>query len=204
MGTRAGGFEGGIMSADSAVFIHPKALVETDSIGPGTRVWAFAHVMAGATVGARCNVGDHCFIESGVSIGDDVTVKNGVSIWQHVHIADCVFVGPAAVFTNDRFPRKPNDDFEAEETWVEHGATIGANATIVCGRRIGRHAFVAAGAVVTRDVRPHALVMGNPARQKGWVCACARRLPDAIDDVVTCKRCSARYLASPDGIVALS
>lgn len=183
-------------------FIHPTALVETDRIGPRTRIWAFAHVMAGAAIGADCNIGDHVFVEAGVTIGDDVTVKNGVSVWRHVHIADHVFVGPNAVFTNDRLPRNPHPQWEAEETWIEEGASIGANATLLPGLRIGRRAFVAAGAVVTRDVAAHALVAGNPARQCGWVCECARTLaPDPVGNA-RCPRCERAWRVDTLGVHA--
>jgi UDP-2-acetamido-3-amino-2,3-dideoxy-glucuronate N-acetyltransferase len=163
------------------VFVHPKGLCESGHVGPGTRVWAFAHVMDGAVVGAGCNIGDHAFIESGATLGDRVTVKNAVLVWDRVTIEDEVFLGPNAVFTNDLLPRaarkKPPDEFLP--TLVRRGATVGANATVVCGTTIGEYAFVAAGAVVTRDVAPYALVAGNPARRAGWVCACGERLgPD--------------------------
>ncbi|MFN2427478.1 MAG: acyltransferase [Candidatus Binatia bacterium] len=182
-----------------APFIHPAALVETDRIGAGTRIWAFAHVMPDVTIGSGCNIGDHAFLESGVRIGNNVTVKNGVSIWEHVDIADNVFVGPNAVFTNDRFPRNPRGHFEAEATWIEEGASIGANATIVCGVRIGRCAFVAAGSVVTRDVPPHALVIGNPARRRGWVCVCARPLT-VSGGGAQCAHCGQHLLIDGDNV----
>lgn len=156
-------------------FVHPRALVESDRIGEGTRVWAFAHVMEGAVIGRDCNVGDHAFVEDGAVLGDRVTVKNGVSVWQHVRLEDDVFVGPNVAFTNDRYPRSRRP-WTPEATVVERGATLGANATLLCGLRIGRCALVGAGAVVTRDVEPHALVVGSPARRTGWVCACARPL----------------------------
>lgn len=186
--------------SDKPYFVHPAALVETDRIGEGTRIWAFAHVMKDVTIGRRCNVGDHAFVESHVTLGDDVTVKNGVSIWQHVHIGSRVFVGPNAVFTNDRFPRNPHPVFDAEETFVEDGVSIGANATIVCGVRLGRFALVGAGSVVTRDVPQHALVLGNPARRRGWVCECARPLPAANGGQAACGHCGRRYAVTADGV----
>jgi UDP-2-acetamido-3-amino-2,3-dideoxy-glucuronate N-acetyltransferase len=156
---------------DSEVLTHPLALCESEDVGTGTRIWPFAHVMAGAHVGAGCNICEGAFIETGAWVGDGVTVKNGVLIWDRVVIEDYVFLGPGAVFTNDLFPRagagKSHDDFLP--TLVQRGATIGANATLVCGVTIGHHAFVGAGAVVTRDVPAHALVFGNPAVQRGWV-----------------------------------
>jgi len=160
------------------VFVHPNGLCESDEVGAGTRVWAFAHVMAGARVGRDCNIGGGCFVEAGAVVGDRCVIKNGVQLWEGVHLADAVFVGPNATFTNDLRPRagRPGGGFDLVETRVASGATIGANATIVCGAAIGEHAFVAAGAVVSRDVPAHALVAGAPARRVGWVCVCASRL----------------------------
>lgn len=162
------------------VFVHARALCESDEVGGGTRVWAFAHVMAGARVGSRCNVGDHAFIENGAVLGDGVTVKNGVQIWEGVVVEDDVFLGPGMVFTNDRVPRAFAAGFELVPTRVEHGASIGANATLVCGVTVGAYAMVGAGSVVTQDVPAHALVLGNPARRVGWVCICGQRLDDAL------------------------
>ena len=160
------------------VFIHPQALVESASIGPGTRIWAFAHVMSGAVVGRDCNICDHSFIESTVKIGDAVTLKNGVALWDLVTIEDRVFIGPYAVFTNDRRPRaevrKGRERLVA--TLVKEGATVGANATIVAGVTIGRYAMVGAGAVVLRDVPEQAMVFGNPGRVAGYVCICGETL----------------------------
>jgi acetyltransferase-like isoleucine patch superfamily enzyme len=170
-------------------FFHERALVETSSIGEGTRIWAFAHVMKDVTIGKNCNICDHCFVESHVTIGDNVTIKNGVSVWQHVHVGDNVFLGPNVALTNDRFPRS-RSDWSPEETWVEEGVTIGANATILCGLRIGRRSLIGAGSLVTRDVPPHALVFGNPAQQHGWVCYCGKPLKgrSARTECVACGR----------------
>ncbi len=164
------------------LFIHPHALCESDSVGAGTRVWAFAHVMKGASVGEACNIGDHAFIESGAVIGNRVTVKNNVLLWDGVTVEDDVFLGPNVVFTNDPNPRAafkkhPQDLFE---TIVRRGATIGANATVLSGIVLGEHCFVGAGSVVTSDVAPFALVLGNPARRQGWMCICGLRLPDTL------------------------
>jgi len=163
---------------DESVFIHQLAFVESQSIGKATRVWAFAHVMIGAVVGEKCNLGEHVFVESGAKIGNGVTVKNGISIWDRVEIADDVFLGPHMIFTNDLRPRafiKKGADLLLP-TRVGKGATIGAGAVIVCGITLGEYAFVAAGSVVTRDVPAFGLVKGNPAKLTGYVCQCAETL----------------------------
>jgi acetyltransferase-like isoleucine patch superfamily enzyme len=167
---------------DPSVFVHPMGLCESDRVGPRTRIWAFAHVLPGAQVGADCNVGDHAFIEGGARLGDRVTVKNAVLVWDRVTVEDEVFLGPNVVFTNDLTPRVGfrKAPEELVPTLVRRGATVGANATVVCGVTIGRHAFVAAGAVVVGDVADHALVAGNPARRLGWMCTCGRRLGDSL------------------------
>ena len=136
------------------VFIHPHALCESESVGEGTRIWAFCHVMAGAVVGRDCNLCGHTFIEAGAVVGDGVTVKNGVEVWDGVVLERNVFVGPNATFTNDLRPRaaQPLSPADFVPTKVEEGASLGANVTVVCGHTIGRHAFVAAGAVVTEPV----------------------------------------------------
>ena len=175
---------------DPSVFVHPRGLCESDRVGPRTRVWAFAHVLPGAEIGADCNVGDHAFIEGGAKLGDRVTVKNAVLVWDRVAVEDEVFLGPNMVFTNDLAPRvgfKKSRD-ELLPTLVRRGVTIGANATVLSGITIGQYAFVAAGAVVVRDVPAHALVVGNPAGRTGWVCVCGRRL----DADLACS-CGRRY-----------
>ncbi len=167
--------------------IHPKALVDdSEAIGCETNVWAFAHVMAGARIGDHCSVGDHAFVESGAVVGNRVTIKNSVLIWEGVVIEDDVFVGPAVVFTNDRFPRSPRAAIASskysvksnwlEETLVRQGCSIGASATIGPGIVLGPYCMIGAGAVVTHDVEPYSLVVGAPARRIDSVCSCGQRL----------------------------
>ena len=150
-------------------FQHPNALVETVNIGKGTRIWAFAHILPGAVIGEDCNVCDQTFIENDVIIGNQVTIKCGVQIWDGISLEDHVFVGPNATFTNDRFPRSKQYPNEHPRTVVHKGASIGANATILPGLRIGQFAMVGAGSVVTKDVPPFAIVTGNPAQIIGYV-----------------------------------
>lgn len=144
-------------------FTHSHALVESDQIGDNTRIWAFAHVLPGARIGADCNVCDHVFIENDVIIGDRVTIKCGVQIWDGIRLGNDVMVGPNATFTNDLFPRSKHP-FQLRSTVVEQGASIGANATILCGITIGANAMIGAGSVVTKDIPPRAVVIGNPGR----------------------------------------
>lgn len=150
-------------------FKHPAAIVECKKIGAGTRVWAFAHVLPGAVIGKDCNLCDGVFVENDVIVGDRVTVKSGVQLWDGVRLEDDVFVGPNATFTNDPFPRSRKPPKEFSRTIVKKGASVGGNATILPGITIGARAMVGAGAVVTSDVPPNAIVVGNPARIKGYV-----------------------------------
>lgn len=150
-------------------FQHPTALVESATIGRGTRVWAFTHILAGATIGSDCNICDHVFVEGEVKIGDRVTIKCGVQLWNGVSLEDDVFVGPNATFTNDPFPRSRQWLASHKKTTVHRGASIGANATLLPGITVGAAAMVGAGAVVTHDVPPLAVVAGNPARIIGYV-----------------------------------
>lgn len=160
---------GGSSKKAGEYFIHPKAIVESSAIGPGTRIWAFAHVLPGAVIGADCNICDGVFIENDVRIGDRVTIKCGVQLWDGITLEDDVFVGPNATFTNDPFPRSKVYPEQFARTLVRHGASIGANATILPGLTIGPRAMVGAGAVVTRDVPANAIVVGNPATIVGYV-----------------------------------
>jgi len=151
------------------VFIHPQALCESKQIGPGTRVWAFAHVLPGARIGADCNICDGVFIENDVVVGDRVTVKCGVQLWDGIVVEDDVFIGPNATFTNDPFPRSKVYPKAFAKTLIRRGASIGANATILPGIELGAHAMVGAGAVVTQSVPANAIVAGNPAQITGYV-----------------------------------
>lgn len=153
----------------SQAFIHPLADVQTQPIGPGTKVWQFVVILKGAVIGSECNICAHCLIESDVKIGDRVTVKSGVQLWNGLRVEDDVFIGPNATFTNDRFPKSKRYPDKFLETRIGRGASIGAGAVVLPGLEIGANAMVAAGAVVTRSVPPNAIVAGNPARIKGYV-----------------------------------
>ena len=157
-------------ASPAEVFIHPSADVEAGAqVGAGTKIWHIAHVRSTATIGAGCVIGRNVYVDADVTIGDMVKIQNNVSVYHGVTIEDEVFVGPCAVFTNDLHPRAQNADWTVTPTLIRRGASIGANATIICGNEIGEHAMVAAGSVVTKSVRPHQLVAGNPARHLGWV-----------------------------------
>ncbi len=187
---------------NAEIFIHPTAEVSPDAqIGEGTRIWRQAHVREHARVGAHCNIGKGVYIDAHVQIGSNVKIQNHSSIFEGVTLEDGVFVGPHVCFTNDLFPRAINpdgtlksaDDWTITPTLVRYGASIGAGAVIVCGVTIGRFALVGAGSVVTRDVPPHALVFGNPAAQRAYVCYCAHRLTDVRQEhgalVGWCEHC---------------
>jgi UDP-2-acetamido-3-amino-2,3-dideoxy-glucuronate N-acetyltransferase len=165
---------------------------EGATIGAGSSIWHFCHVMGGSSLGSDCSLGQNVFVASGVTIGDRVRVQNNVSVYEGVTLEDDVFVGPSVVFTNVHHPRVgfPRKDAYLP-TVVRRGATLGANCTIVCGREIGPWAFVAAGAVVTRDVEAHALVAGVPARRVGWACRCGAPLPDRSGG--RCTECGRAY-----------
>lgn len=145
-------------------FVHPQGICESTTIGDGTRVWAFAHVLPGARIGKDVNINDGVFVENDVTIGDRVTLKSGVQIWDGVHLADDVFVGPNVTFTNDPFPRSKQYPEAFAQTHIEQGASIGGGAVILPGVTVGRRAMIGAGSVVTKDVPPYAVVVGNPAR----------------------------------------
>jgi UDP-2-acetamido-3-amino-2,3-dideoxy-glucuronate N-acetyltransferase len=198
--------------ADAPPFIHDRALCESDDVGAGARIWAFAHVMKGAHIGRDCNICDHAFVESGGWIGDGVTLKNGVMVWNGVRIGDGVFVGPGVVFTNDLRPRSPRSAetgsearYADEATWlspteIAPNASIGARAVILPGITIGAFAMVAAGAVVTKNTPAHALVAGNPARIIGHVGRTGAKLLSDGKGVWRCPDTDERYLETPDGL----
>jgi UDP-2-acetamido-3-amino-2,3-dideoxy-glucuronate N-acetyltransferase len=182
---------------DPTAFVHETAIVDPGArIGARTKIWHFAHVLSGSTVGSGCSVGQNVMIGPDVTVGDGCKIQNNVSLYKGVTLEDQVFCGPSMVFTNVQNPRAAIARMgELRPTTVRHGATIGANATIVCGTTIGRHAFVGAGAVVTRSVADHSLVVGNPARHVGWMCECGVRLADTL----ACA-CGKRYRTAGEAI----
>lgn len=186
----------------SNYFVHESSYVDEGcQIGEGTKIWHFSHVMAGATIGRGCNIGQNVVVSPQVVIGDNVKIQNNVSIYTGVVLEDDVFCGPSMVFTNVVNPRSHvSRKDEYRQTVVKRGATLGANATIVCGHTIGRFAFIGAGTVVTKDVPDYALVVGNPGRIAGWMCACGVKLASGSQPPVsaTCKSCGTRYRAGGD------
>ncbi len=190
------------MNANSKYYKHERAIVDAEEIGADTRIWAYAHVMKDVKIGERCNIGEGCFIESGVTIGNDVVIKNNVAVWNGVTIDDGVFLGPSVVLTNEIEPRSMFPK-ELATIVLKKGVSIGANATIVANRIIGEYATIGAGSVVTRDVSRHRLVYGNPAKIKGWVCTCGRKLNFASHSSAC--SCGRKYrLVNPDTIAELS
>ncbi len=184
--------------ASPASFVHPTAEVSPNAVlGLGSQVWNGAKIRDGAVVGVNCRIGCGVYIDTEVKIGDEVKIQNGVSVYEGVTIGDGVFVGPHVAFTNDRYPRaiypdgRPRDEWRIVPTLVEYGASIGAGAIIVCGVTIGRWALVGAGAVVTKDVPEHALVLGVPAQVAGYVCRCGRPAKNQEEDGWRCDECLA-------------
>lgn len=175
---------------------------EDVQIGKGTRIWQFSNIMNGVSIGENCNIGQNSFIEGGVKLGNHVTVKNNVALYSGVTCEDDVFLGPNCVFTNVLTPRSfVSRKNEFLPTLVKHGATICANATIVCGHTIGEYAMVGAGAVVTKNIPPYTLVVGNPAKKIGYVCQCGDRISKDDDGVYHCKRCGKTYIETETGLI---
>jgi UDP-2-acetamido-3-amino-2,3-dideoxy-glucuronate N-acetyltransferase len=179
-------------------FVHETSVVDEPSqIGPGVKIWHFSHVLKNCRIGEKTNIGQNVVIGPEVSIGQGCKIQNNVSVYQGVTIEDYVFCGPSMVFTNVFNPRAHIRRMdEVRPTLVKTGASIGANATIVCGRTIGRYAFIGAGAVVTKDVPDHALMVGNPARQTGWMCDCGTKL----DEQLQCAACGHRFAKDGPGL----
>jgi UDP-2-acetamido-3-amino-2,3-dideoxy-glucuronate N-acetyltransferase len=175
---------------------HPSAVIDSDvEVGVDTHIWHFVHISTGARIGARCSLGQNVFVGRNVRVGEGVRVQNNVSIFEGVEIEDEVFLGPSCVFTNVKNPRAAvSRQGVYTKTLVKRGASVGANATIVCGVTLGEYCFIGAGTVVTRDVPPFALIVGNPGRQRGWVCSCGEALPGSGH--VRCEACGRGYAIS--------
>jgi UDP-2-acetamido-3-amino-2,3-dideoxy-glucuronate N-acetyltransferase len=186
--------------ADKNYFVHPTAIVDENcEIGEGTRIWHWCHVMHDVKIGARCNIGEHAFIENGVTLGNGVKVKNNVALYTGIECEDDVFLGPNCVFTNVANPRSFIErKNEFKKTIIRRGATVGANATIVCGNEIGEYAFIGAGSVVTKAVPAYTMVIGNPAKKYARVCQCGVKL----DENLHCEACGAQYAADEQGEIA--
>ena len=186
-----------------SAYVHPTSIVDEGAeLGEGTKVWHFCHVEGTSRIGQKCSIGQNCYVGQRVTIGDGCKLQNNVSIYEGVTLGNGVFCGPSCVFTNDLTPRAlyPKGHENFVHTPVEDGASIGANATIVCGHRIGRCAMIGAGAVVTTDVPPHALMLDVPARQRGYVCTCGQRLKD---ESLECTACGRRFEKDGDGLKEL-
>lgn len=182
------------------VYIDPTALVDGGvEIGPGTKVWCFSHIQTGARIGQSCSFGQNVNVANNVVVGDKCKVQNNVSLYEGVELEDGVFCGPSCVFTNDLTPRAlyPKGRENYRKTLVGRGASIGANATVVCGHNLGPWSMIGAGAVVTTNVPAHALMLGVPARQAGWVCECGQRLGSDL----RCAACGRTYRETDDGLV---
>ena len=191
--------------ADKDYFVHESSYVdEPCEIGKGTKIWHFSHIMKNSKIGENCNIGQNVVISPNVIIGNNVKIQNNVSVYTGVICEDDVFLGPSCVFTNVINPRafiERKDEYK--KTVVKKGATIGANATIVCGHTIGEYAFVGAGAVVTKDVPDYALVIGNPARVVGYICKCGNRLEE-MDKALICNHCETEYELIDESLVPIN
>lgn len=182
-------------------FVHESSYVDDNvSIGKGTKIWHFCHIQTGAILGENCSLGQNVNVANNVKIGNGVRIQNNVSIYEGVELEDNVFCGPSCVFTN---VTKPRSHYSVHgnyaKTLIKWGATLGANSTVVCGHTVGRCAMIAAGSVVTKDVKDYALMLGVPARQLGWVCECGERLKDDL----TCPDCSKKYKETDNGLVEI-
>ena len=183
------------MGADTDIYIHPTAIVDEGcTIGEGSKIWHFCHVMKGASLGKKCSLGQNVMVAPGVILGNNVKVQNNVSIYEGVICEDDVFLGPSMVFTNITNPRSAVvRKGQYAKTKVHKGATIGANSTIVCGHNIGEYAFIGAGAVVTKTVKPYALMVGNPAKQIGWMSEYGHRLNFDANGIAICSESKEKY-----------
>lgn len=182
-----------------AFFVHESSFVDEDvEIGAGTKIWHFCHIQKGARIGAHCSLGQNVNVSNHVKIGNGVKIQNNVSLYEGVTLEDYVFCGPSCVFTNDLTPRAryPKGSAGYKRTLVREGASIGANATVVCGHTIGKWALIGAGAVVTSDVPAHALMLGVPAKRKGWACECGELLKEQL----SCEKCGRKYQETADGL----
>lgn len=196
------------MESNNEYFAHESAYIDDDvSIGSGTRIWHFSHIMSDSTIGDHCNFGQNVVVSPGCSIGNNVKIQNNVSVYTGVTLEDDVFCGPSMVFTNVINPRSHvNRKDEYKKTLVKRGASIGANATIVCGITLGEYCFIGAGSVVTKNIPPYSLVTGNPGRIRGWVCNCGEKLDLALESKTgthtICAACSTEFTRTPEGIKA--
>jgi UDP-2-acetamido-3-amino-2,3-dideoxy-glucuronate N-acetyltransferase len=189
-----------IVNDQKEFFAHESACIDDGAkIGKGTKIWHYSHISGGACVGENCTLGQNVFVAAGVTVGNYCKIQNNVSLYEGVELGDYVFCGPSMVFTNVQRPRckypQRGSEFYAH-TPIGEGTSIGANATIVCGHTIGCNAFIAAGSVVTKDVPAHAIMMGNPARQRGWACECGEKLNEDL----SCPKCGKRYIQGANGL----
>ncbi len=184
-------------------FVHVSSFIDSNcTIGNGTKIWHFCHIMENSIIGDNCTIGQNVVISPFVTIGSNVKIQNNVSIYTGVEIENDVFVGPSCVFTNVINPRSfINRKNEFKKTIISKGASIGANSTIICGNHIGSYAFIGAGAVVTKDIKPNALVVGNPAKQIGWVCDCGSRLVENLENNFNCNNCNSNFMLQNNYII---